>query len=289
MAQRTIVTLIDDLNPGAEIEAAETVAFALDGVHYEIDLSAENAHTLRARLKQFTQAGRIVTSVPKRTQRTTAEAASTTTSLSRTQSGTDPAVIGAWAVEKGLREPGKPGRISNSIKDAYAASQAGDDGPLNELRARIRAVGSATEPVKQLDHSVAATATVETKDTEGFSDNPDEAEARKHYKPNTRFSPQMDDPKKWARRTCSGHPQGIDKVEKWTLMDRINALSSQHLTILGQLAGIIPTKTGKISYLKTSDMRLQNLEVIEYDPESPCLWTITDFGRYAHQVRSIGE
>ena len=38
MAQKTVVSLIDDLD--GESEADETVEYALDGVTYEIDLAA---------------------------------------------------------------------------------------------------------------------------------------------------------------------------------------------------------------------------------------------------------
>ena len=44
MAQRTQIILIDDIDGG---DAAETVSFSLDGVSYEIDLSAANATKLR--------------------------------------------------------------------------------------------------------------------------------------------------------------------------------------------------------------------------------------------------
>ena len=44
MAQRVQVLLVDDINGS---EAAETVSFSLDGVSYEIDLSAANAKKLR--------------------------------------------------------------------------------------------------------------------------------------------------------------------------------------------------------------------------------------------------
>jgi len=44
MAQKVQVTLVDDLDGSA---AEETVSFALDGVGYEIDLSARNAKKLR--------------------------------------------------------------------------------------------------------------------------------------------------------------------------------------------------------------------------------------------------
>ena len=55
MAQKTIVTLIDDIDGG---EAAETVEFALDGTSYEIDLSERNAQALRDALAQYVGAAR---------------------------------------------------------------------------------------------------------------------------------------------------------------------------------------------------------------------------------------
>jgi hypothetical protein len=42
VAQKTIVTLIDDLT-GEEAEDITTVEFALEGITYEIDLADENA------------------------------------------------------------------------------------------------------------------------------------------------------------------------------------------------------------------------------------------------------
>jgi hypothetical protein len=50
VAQRTILELVDDLDGG---KADETVSFALDGVEFEIDLSAENAARLRDTVAQF--------------------------------------------------------------------------------------------------------------------------------------------------------------------------------------------------------------------------------------------
>src|ERR1700709_1972261 len=50
MAQRTIVHLVDDVTGE---EADETVAFALDGQPYEIDLSSDNAARLRDSLAEF--------------------------------------------------------------------------------------------------------------------------------------------------------------------------------------------------------------------------------------------
>jgi hypothetical protein len=45
MAQKTVVTFLDDLD--GESEAESTVPFALDGVEHEIDLTKENPEDLR--------------------------------------------------------------------------------------------------------------------------------------------------------------------------------------------------------------------------------------------------
>ena len=55
MAQKIQVLLVDDLDGG---EAEGTVRFGLDGVEYEIDLSAEHAEALRRALAPFVGAAR---------------------------------------------------------------------------------------------------------------------------------------------------------------------------------------------------------------------------------------
>ena len=57
MAQKTIVTLIDDLT-GEEAEDITTVEFALEGVTYEIDLADGNAAKLRDNLSRYVAAAR---------------------------------------------------------------------------------------------------------------------------------------------------------------------------------------------------------------------------------------
>ena len=57
MARRTIQVLTDDLDGG---EAEETVKFGLDGVQYEIDLSADNASKIRDILAPYVGAGRKI-------------------------------------------------------------------------------------------------------------------------------------------------------------------------------------------------------------------------------------
>jgi hypothetical protein len=50
VAQKTVVELVDDIDGG---EADETVAFALDGVEFLIDLSTDNATRLRETLAEY--------------------------------------------------------------------------------------------------------------------------------------------------------------------------------------------------------------------------------------------
>jgi len=50
VAQKTVVELVDDLDGG---EADETVVFALDGIDFTIDLSADNANRLRDTLAEY--------------------------------------------------------------------------------------------------------------------------------------------------------------------------------------------------------------------------------------------
>ena len=57
MAQKIQVVLVDDLDGG---EADATVRFGLDGVEYEIDLSAEHAEALRGALAPFVGAARRI-------------------------------------------------------------------------------------------------------------------------------------------------------------------------------------------------------------------------------------
>ena len=59
MAQKTIVTLVDDLT-GEAVENISTVEFALDGRAYELDLTAENSAKLHDALSQYVNAARRI-------------------------------------------------------------------------------------------------------------------------------------------------------------------------------------------------------------------------------------
>ncbi|MEW1901807.1 MULTISPECIES: Lsr2 family protein [unclassified Streptomyces] len=120
MAQRVVVTLSDDIEGG---EAAETVAFGLDGKMYEIDLNAANAKKLRKALAPYLAAGR---KIPARIGagagagsgaaggrgRTTAAA------YTHTDLAPDPAAVRAWAQSNKMDVPAR-GRIPKRVYEAF--------------------------------------------------------------------------------------------------------------------------------------------------------------------------
>ncbi|HET9649097.1 MAG TPA: Lsr2 family protein [Microlunatus sp.] len=111
MAQRVQVILEDDYDGS---EADETVTFALEGVEYEIDLSAENADSLRNSLAPWVAHARRVGG---RRRRVAAKAATSSASSSTTSD------IRAWAQENGY-EVSSRGRVSSEIREAYEQAHA---------------------------------------------------------------------------------------------------------------------------------------------------------------------
>lgn len=113
MAKKVTVTLVDDFD--GEATADETVEFGLDGVTYEIDLSAKNAAKLRNDLKQWVEAGRRVGG------RKRGRAAATTSrgrgAIDREQS----AAIREWARRNGHNVSTR-GRIPADVIDAFHAA-----------------------------------------------------------------------------------------------------------------------------------------------------------------------
>ncbi|PPG54186.1 hypothetical protein C5C41_04890 [Rathayibacter sp. AY1E9] len=105
------LTLIDDLN-GSAIAAGGTVKFSIEGVNYEIDLSAENAAELRGVSEKYATAGRRV-----RRERFAAPSASS----ARTQNGPQRLkAIREWAAENG-HEVSPRGPIPARAQEAYDA------------------------------------------------------------------------------------------------------------------------------------------------------------------------
>lgn len=111
MAKETITRLIDDLDKG---DADETVRFGLDGMEYEIDLSAKNAGKLRQALEPYVVAGHRVTrgAVPRsQTRRRAAQP------IDRAQNK----AIREWARSK-KKQISDRGRIPEDIVAEYHAS-----------------------------------------------------------------------------------------------------------------------------------------------------------------------
>lgn len=132
MAQKVAVTYTDDLDGS---KAAETVAFALDGASYEIDLSARNARALRKALAEFQAAARPVAPSavfgsprggrPRATRsRRSASARTRAESSAPADTGASSAAVRAWATENGVTVPSR-GRVPDSVRQQYAAAQAG--------------------------------------------------------------------------------------------------------------------------------------------------------------------
>jgi len=113
MAQVTTVRLVDDLDGG---EAEESISFALDGVALEIDLSNDNAETLRGIFAPYIAAARRGDGRrARRPQRV---------STGSTGPRQDAGPIREWAAVNGFTVSAR-GRISAEVMQAYVNRGAG--------------------------------------------------------------------------------------------------------------------------------------------------------------------
>ncbi|MBA0127864.1 Lsr2 family protein [Haloechinothrix sp. YIM 98757] len=110
MAQKVLVSLIDDLDGG---EAEETVEFGLDGVTYQIDLSGENAEELRDALAQYIEHARR-SGGRKKAGTKSSGSSNRSASVDREQNQ----AIRAWARKNGYTVSDR-GRIPSEVVDAY--------------------------------------------------------------------------------------------------------------------------------------------------------------------------
>ena len=118
MAQKVVVSLVDDLD---ESVADETVEFGLDGAIYEIDLSDANAAELRDRLADFVAHARRSGG----RRKPAAGPAPATARRSGGRSGGRAAVdreqnqaIREWARKQGMTVSER-GRIPSEVSEAY--------------------------------------------------------------------------------------------------------------------------------------------------------------------------
>ncbi len=106
MAQKVQVILVDDVDGG---EAEETVSFALDGVSYEIDVSAENAEALREAIAPWIGHARRMGGRASSRRGAKARNGSARASL---------ADVRSWARENGFQVSDR-GRVSAEVMEAY--------------------------------------------------------------------------------------------------------------------------------------------------------------------------
>jgi hypothetical protein len=110
------VMLIDDLDGG---RATETVAFALEGSNYEIDLSKRNADKLRRALRPYLESGRRVKRGPQGRG-----AKGTRRSATGHSEDYDRAEVRAWAKSHRIKVAPR-GRISNDVVERWRESNGG--------------------------------------------------------------------------------------------------------------------------------------------------------------------
>lgn len=108
MAQKTRILLTDDLDGS---EASETVAFAIDGVTYEIDLTDEHARKLRESVSDYVASARTLSG---RRAPSTKRAATKTTGAQLSGDRPDTQQVREWAKEHGI-EVSERGRLSNDL------------------------------------------------------------------------------------------------------------------------------------------------------------------------------
>jgi nucleoid-associated protein Lsr2 len=109
VAQKIQVLLIDDLDGG---EAEGTVRFGLDGVEYEIDLSAEHAEALRRALAPFVGAARRSPVAGRRPARGGRRAGA---------GGLDTTEVREWARAQGIEVKDR-GRVSAEVVTRFRAA-----------------------------------------------------------------------------------------------------------------------------------------------------------------------
>jgi len=118
MAQKVQVLLVCDLHED-EVEGVETVAFALDGSAYEVDVCEEHAAELRDSFARYVgsarRAGRSGGTPARRASRGSSRPAPSGSDRERTQA------IREWARTHG-HAVSERGRLSSTVIQAYEAA-----------------------------------------------------------------------------------------------------------------------------------------------------------------------
>jgi hypothetical protein len=106
MAKHVIERLIDDIDGS---EAAQSIAFGVDGHSYQIDLNEQHAEELRAKLEPFLKVARRFRH---QSADTRPQARSAATDKDRNSA------IRRWALDEGVELPTR-GRIAGAVQAAY--------------------------------------------------------------------------------------------------------------------------------------------------------------------------
>ena len=114
MARKVQVLLVDDVDGST---ADETVSFGLDGTHYDIDLSTDNATAFRGALAGYVDAARKLGRAPGLKTNRAPAAAKPTVTADRAQNQ----AIRDWAKRHGL-QVNERGRIPAEIVAKYHAA-----------------------------------------------------------------------------------------------------------------------------------------------------------------------
>jgi len=109
MAQKVSVLLLCDLHDSGDVEAEETLSFAVGNTSYEIDVCAKHAQKIRSKLQPFVGHARRASATRPRGR------------ARRAEDRAHPAEIRAWAKEHGY-QISERGRIPASVVTEYEQS-----------------------------------------------------------------------------------------------------------------------------------------------------------------------
>jgi hypothetical protein len=112
MAQKVITSLIDDVTGE---QADETVHFGIDGIEYEIDLTANNAGILRDILADYISAGRKASKTPAGSNGHKPRGAATVSARANRE---NLAAVREWANRNGYSVSTR-GRVSAEVMRAF--------------------------------------------------------------------------------------------------------------------------------------------------------------------------
>ncbi|TQC42626.1 Lsr2 family protein [Rhodococcus sp. WS4] len=121
MARQTVIEHVDDIDGTPIVEGkGETIAFSVNGIEYEIDLSAKNAKDFHKKLDHYIDHATKVGGRKSRSSGTLTSGAEVRRKPVR-QNRDDVRAVRGWAQEQGY-DIGVRGRIPTEISEAYKAA-----------------------------------------------------------------------------------------------------------------------------------------------------------------------